>query len=92
MHAFDFHGRGRSHHRFHGDADHCAEVLRRSVLTEWERRARFAIQTARAEFGRFYVNGELARRMQRQVEKSRRRRLEEATKIRRRKRNGAAGR
>ena len=31
-----------------------SEPLRRAVLTEQDRRAKFATQTARAEFGRFY--------------------------------------
>jgi hypothetical protein len=63
------------------------EPVRRPDVAEAERRARFAIQTARAEFGRFYWNGELRRRMERELEKSRRLRRE-AEKARRLKRNG----
>ena len=63
------------------------EPVRRPDVTEAERRARFAIQTARAEFGRFYWNDKLCRRMERELEKSRRLRRE-AEKARRLKRNG----
>ena len=65
------------------------EPVRRPAPTEDERRARFAVQTARAEFGRFYWNDELGRRMERELEKSRRLK-KEAEQARRRKRNGAA--
>lgn len=64
------------------------EPVRRPPPTEAERRARFATQTARAEFGRFYWNDELDRRMQRQLERSRRLKRE-ADAVRRRKRNPA---
>jgi hypothetical protein len=66
-----------------------SEPVRRPVLTDEERRARFAVQAARAEFGRFYWNSELDRRMERELRKSRLRQREEAEKIRRHKRNGA---
>ncbi len=66
------------------------EPLRRPDLMENERRARFAIQTARAEFGRFYWNDELRRRMGRELQKSRRLKREAAELARRRKRNGTA--
>ena len=49
---------------------------------------RFATQTARAEFGRFYWNDELGRRMHRELEKARRQRREAAQRARERKRNG----
>ncbi len=68
-----------------------AEPLRPAALTEEDRRARFATQTARAEFGRFYWSHELGRRMRRELEKSRRLKREAAERARRRKRNGAAG-
>jgi hypothetical protein len=61
----------------------------RPVPTEDERRAKFATQAARAEFGRFYWNHELGRRMVRELEKSRRLKREAAEQARRRKRNGA---
>jgi hypothetical protein len=64
------------------------EPLRRPSLTEAARRARFATQAARAEFGRFYWNSELAKRMERDLEKSRRARREAAELARRRRRNG----
>ena len=61
------------------------EPVRRPDPSEAERRARFAIQAARAEFGRFYWNDELRRRTERELENSRRLRRE----ARRRKRIGA---
>jgi hypothetical protein len=48
------------------------------------------MQTARAEFGRFYWNDELSRRMEQELKKSSRLK-KEAAQARRRKRNGAAG-
>jgi hypothetical protein len=65
------------------------EPFRRPVLSEEERRARFALQTARAEFGRFYWNDDLGRRMERELKKSRRLKREAELVARRRKRNGA---
>jgi hypothetical protein len=64
------------------------ERLRRPPPTDDKRRAQFAIQTARAEFGRFYWNDELGRRMVRELKESRalKRKAEVA---RRRQRNGA---
>ena len=38
--------------------------------TDEERRARFAIRAARAEFGRYYWSDELRRRLQRELEES----------------------
>ncbi len=67
-----------------------SEPLRRAALTEQDRRARFATQTARAEFGRFYWNRELGRRMGLELQKSRRLKREAAERARQRKRNGAA--
>ena len=64
-----------------------SEALRPSPLTDMARRARFAAQTARAEFGRFYWNGDLARQLQRNLEESLRRKLEQAAEARRRERN-----
>ena len=66
------------------------EPLHRPVLSDEAQRARFAIQAARAEFGRFYWSDELGRRMWRELEKSRRRKREAAHKARERRRNGAA--
>ena len=60
----------------------------RPSLTEEARRARVATQAARAEFGRFYWNSELGKRMERELEKSRRARREAAERARRRQRNG----
>jgi hypothetical protein len=67
-----------------------AEPVRRQIPTDEERRARFAVQAARAEFGRFYWNGELDRRLMRELQKSRQRQREGAAKARRRNRNGTA--
>jgi len=67
-----------------------SEPVRRPVPTDEERRARFAVQAARAEFGRFYWNSELDRRVERELIESRQRKREEAEKIRRRKHNGAS--
>lgn len=64
------------------------ESVRRPPPTEDARRAQFAIQTARAEFGRFYWNEKLGRRMQRELIKSRWLRRE-AELARRRRQNGA---
>jgi hypothetical protein len=63
----------------------------RVPLTEKARRAKFAAQTARAEFGRFYWNDRLGQRMQRELKKSRARIGEAAHLLRVRQRNGAAG-
>jgi hypothetical protein len=63
--------------------------LRRPPVNEEARRARFATQTARAEFGRFYWNDELGRRMEREQQKARRHRREAAERARQRWRNGA---
>ena len=63
------------------------DSVRRLPPTEEARRAQFANQTARAEFGRFYWNGELGRRMQRELKESRRL-IREAKEARRRKLNG----
>ena len=60
----------------------------RGPLSEEERRAKFAVQAARAEFGRFYWNDGLGRRMQRELKKSRRRIGEAALLLRVRQRNG----
>jgi len=65
------------------------ETLRRPLPTEVERRAQFALQAAKAEFGRFYWNDELRRRMERELKKSRDKKRE-AELANRRKRNGAA--
>jgi len=65
-----------------------AAPVRQPAPTEAERRARFAVQAARAAFGRFYWNGELGRRMERELEETRRRH-KEAEQARHRKRNGA---
>jgi hypothetical protein len=54
---------------------------------EW-RRVQFATAAARAEFGRFYWNDGLRRRMERELENSRRL-LREAERIRSRKRDRA---
>jgi hypothetical protein len=62
--------------------------LRPRQSTEAERRARFAEQTARAEFGRFYWNGELSRRMQRELAQAIRCRRKAAAQARSRKRDG----
>jgi len=60
------------------------------TLTEEARRARFAMRTARAEFGRFYWNEKLTERMKLELASSRRRKREEKeTEARRRKRSGA---
>ena len=66
-----------------------AEPLHRPVLADKDRRARFAEQTASTEFGRFYWNDQLGRRMQQELEKSRWLKREAAEQARRRKRNGA---
>jgi hypothetical protein len=67
-----------------------SERLRRPPLSEEDRRSKFAVQTARAEFGRFYWNDDLGRRMQRELKTSRRRQSEAAQILRARQRNGAA--
>jgi hypothetical protein len=62
--------------------------VRRPPPTDYARRAQFAAQTARAEFGRFYWNGEMGRRMAHELKVSRRQKRE-AEKARRRKPNGS---
>jgi len=57
--------------------------VRRPILNEDERRARFAEQAARAEFGRFYWSAQLGRRMERELQKSRRLKREAAEQARR---------
>jgi hypothetical protein len=52
------------------------------------RRAKFAAQTARAAFGRFYWNEDLGKRMDRELRASRRLRQDEAARTKARKRNG----
>ena len=64
------------------------QPVRRPELSAKEQRARFAVATARAEFGRFYWNDELRRRMERELKKSRQVRRQ-AEQARRRKANGA---
>lgn len=64
------------------------EPVHRQPITGEARRAQFATQTARAEFGRFYWSDELAVPMKRELAKSRE--IKRAAKeARRRKRNGA---
>jgi hypothetical protein len=63
------------------------EPLRPPPTTD-ERRSRYATQVARAEFGRFYWNDELGRRMERELERSRRL-LREGAQKRRRRSDGA---
>jgi hypothetical protein len=63
------------------------EPVRRPDPTEEERRALFAIQAARTEFGRFYWNAELGQRMVRELAKTRQ--LKREAEARRRRRNGA---
>lgn len=64
------------------------EPVRRPPITEEARQAQFAVQAARAEFGRFYWSNELAERMKRELAKSRE--IKRAAKAaHRRKRNGA---
>jgi len=65
------------------------EPVRRPGLTEAKHRAQFADQAARAAFGRFYWNDELGRRMELELEKSRRFKREAEERARRRRRNGA---
>jgi hypothetical protein len=65
-----------------------AEPLRRPRLTDEALRAQYAAQIARAEFGRFYWNDDLRRRMERELEASRRRQREAAELARQRRRNG----
>jgi hypothetical protein len=66
-----------------------SEPVRRQPLSDEGRRAKFAVQTARAEFGRFYWNDDLGLRMKRELKKSRQRIGEAAHLLRLRKRNGA---
>lgn len=66
--------------------------VRRPALTGELRRAQFAAQAVRAAFGRFYWNDELGRRMERELEKSRRFKREADERARRRRRRGAKGR
>ena len=65
------------------------EPLRPPPPGEDMRRAKFAAQTARAEFGRFYWSDDLGKRMDRELKASRRRRRDEAERAKARKRNGA---
>jgi hypothetical protein len=65
-----------------------SEKLRRPPPTEEARRAKFAVQTARAEFGRFYWNDDLGKRMKRELKISRRRIGDAAHLLRLRQRNG----
>jgi len=65
-----------------------SEPVRRPPPSEDERRARFAAQTARAEFGRFYWSDELRRRMEQELKTTRRRKRQEEL-ARRRRLNGA---
>ena len=65
-----------------------AGPIRRPPLSEDERCARYAMQVARAVFGRFYWNDTLARRMERELDKARRRKREAAELASRRKHNG----
>jgi hypothetical protein len=61
---------------------------RRRSMSDEARRAQYAAQVARAEFGRFYWSDRLHRRMERELEQSRQRRREAAELARARKRNG----
>lgn len=63
-------------------------LIHRPPVTDDARRAHFATQTARAEFGRFYWNDKLAERMERELADARRRKRAEKEAARR-KRNGA---
>ena len=64
-------------------------VGRRLGRTEEEAlRAQYAAKIARAEFGRFYWNDQLRRRMERELQASRQRQREAAELARVRKRNG----
>jgi hypothetical protein len=65
------------------------DPVRRPALTEDMRRARFAAEAARAAFGRFYWDDELGRRMERELQKSRRFKREAEERARRRRRNGS---
>jgi hypothetical protein len=65
-----------------------SERIHRPPLSEDGRRAKFAVQTARAEFGRFYWNDELGLRMTRELKNSRKRIGEAAHLLRLRQRNG----
>jgi hypothetical protein len=65
------------------------EPPHRPRLNEETQRARFAVQTARAEFGRFYWNDKLGRRMERELQKTRQRWREANQRARKRRRNGA---
>jgi hypothetical protein len=64
-----------------------AEPLRRPSLTDETLRAQYAVKIARAEFGRFYWNDQLRRRMERELQASRQRQREAAELARVRKRN-----
>jgi hypothetical protein len=66
-----------------------SERIHRPPLSEQGRRAKFAVQTARAEFGRFYWNDDLGRRMKRELKQTRQRIGEAAHLLRVRQRNGA---
>jgi hypothetical protein len=65
-----------------------AEPLRRPRRTEEALRAQYAAKIARAEFGRFYWNDQFGRRMERELQASRRRQREAAELACVRKRNG----
>ena len=75
--------------RRHPVAPGKAERVHRPPLSDEGRRAKFAEQTARAEFGRFYWNGKLGERMKRELKVSRKRIGEAAHLHRLRRRNGA---
>jgi hypothetical protein len=64
-----------------------AETQRRPSLTDEALRAQYATKIARAEFGRFYWNDELGRRMERELAASRRHRREAAELAGQRRRN-----
>ena len=65
-----------------------AEPQRPPSRTEDALRAQYAAKVARAEFGRFYWNDELRRRMERELQSSRRRHREAAELARRRRQKG----
>jgi hypothetical protein len=63
--------------------------IHRPPVTEEARRAQFAMQTARVEFGRFYWSDKLAERMKQELANTRRRNSEDK-EARRRRRNGVS--
>jgi hypothetical protein len=65
------------------------EPVRRPPIAEAARRAQFATQTARVEFGRFYWSDTLAERLQQELAEALRRKRA-AAEARRRKRNGGS--